>query len=147
MLVLGVGNILLRDEGVGVRVVEAMRSLELPADVELFDGGTSGLDLLDIVADRRKVVVIDAVQADNEPGSLVRLGLDDFTPETESVVSLHQVGLLETLLMAKHLGCAPDQVVIYGIEPKDMGFGLALSPEVAAVVPTVIEVVLPELGM
>ncbi len=68
ILILGIGNILLRDEGVGVRVIEQMQTMRLPDDVELVDGGTAGADLLDVLAERRKVIVIDAVQADCEPG-------------------------------------------------------------------------------
>ena len=73
MLVLGVGNILLRDEGIGVRVVEAMQKLDLPPEVELFDGATAGMDLLNVLADRRKVIVIDAIEGDYEPGTVLRL--------------------------------------------------------------------------
>ncbi len=145
MLVLGIGNILLRDEGVGVRVIEAMQRMKVPSNLELVDGGTAGLDLLDVVADRRKVIVIDAVQADSEPGTVLRFGTDDLTPQGVAAISLHQVGLLETLMVAKHLGCAPRQVVIFGIEPKEMGYGLELSAEVATVVPKVIELVFAEL--
>lgn len=128
-----------------MRVIEAMQRMKVPSNVELVDGGTAGLDLLDVVADRRKVIVIDAVQADNEPSTVLRFGADDFTPQGVVNVSLHQVGLLETLIMAKHLGCAPRQVVIFGIEPKEMGYGLELSAQVAAVVPKVIELVFAEL--
>ena len=128
-----------------MRVVEAMQGINLPRNVELVDGGTAGLDLLDVVADRRKVIVIDVVQADNKPGTVLRFGADDFTPQGVATVSLHQVGLLETLMMAKHLGCAPRPVVIFGIEPKEMGYGLELSAQVVAVVPSVINLVLAEL--
>ncbi len=128
-----------------MRVIEAMQRMKVPSNVELVDGGTAGLDLLDVVADRRKVIVIDAVQADNEPGTVFRFSVDDFKPQGVVNVSLHQVGLLETLIMAKHLGCAPRQVVIFGIEPKEMGYGLELSAQVAAVVPKVIELVFAEL--
>ncbi len=128
-----------------MRVIEAMQRMKVPSNVELVDGGTAGLDLLDVVADRRKVIVIDAVQADNEPGTMFRFSADDFKPQSVATISLHQVGLLETLMTAKHLGCAPQQVVIFGIEPKEMGYGLELSAEVAAVVPKVIELVFAEL--
>ena len=128
-----------------MRVIEAMQRMKVPSDVELVDGGTAGLDLLDVVANRRKMIVIDAVQADNKPGTVLRFGADDFMPQGVATVSLHQVGLLETLMTAKHLGCAPQQVVIFGIEPKEMGYGLELSTEVEAVVPSVTKLVLAEL--
>ena len=146
ILILGVGNILLSDEGVGVRIVEAMEGWELPDNVELFDGGTASVDLLDSLANRDKVIIIDAVKGGNEPGTLYRFTPNDVTIQRQNFTSLHQVGLLETLTMARYLGCAPQEVVIYGIEPKKVSWGLELSPEVAAVVIRVIELVLAELG-
>ena len=143
-LVLGIGNILLRDEGVGVRVVEAMRGLTLPEDVECIDGGTSGADLVDEVADRAKVIVIDAVQAGGEPGAVFRLGAEDLMPGAGREISLHEFGLCDTLATARHLGCAPREVVIFGVQPKEISAGLDLSPEVAASVPKVIDLVLAE---
>ena len=145
-LVLGVGNILLRDEGVGVHVVRALEDRPLPADVELLDGGTAALDLLNAIADRKKVIVVDAVRGGGEPGDIYRFHPEDAPPEAAQSVSLHQVDLLETLTSAELLGCAPQEVVIFGIEPKELDWGLDLSPEVAAVVPRVIELVLTEIG-
>lgn len=146
VLVLGVGNILLSDEGVGVRVIETMEGRELPDNVELFDGGTASVDLLDSLTNRDKVIIIDAVKGGNEPGTLYRFTPADITVQRQSLTSLHQISLLETLTMATCLGCAPREVVIFGIEPKEVGWGMELSPEVAVVVPTVIQLVLAELG-
>ncbi len=143
-LVLGIGNILMRDEGVGVRVIEAMRNLPMPADVELLDGGTSGVDLVDEVADRTKVIVIDAVKTDGKPGTVFRFGTADLIRDTERALSLHEFGLLDTLMSAEHLGCAPKEVVIFGIQPKEVSVGLELSAEVAETLPKVIELVLAE---
>ena len=145
ILVLGVGNILLRDEGVGVRVVEAMAEMELPPDVELFDGATAGLDLLDVLADRRRVVVIDAVKGDYEAGTVLRLGPEDLLPSDGRGVSLHEIGLLEALMLAERLGTPPQEVIVLGVKPRDVGCGLALSPEIARLVPRIIELVLTEL--
>ena len=144
-LVLGIGNILLRDEGVGVRVVEAMQALELVPDVELFDGATAGLDLLDVLADRRKVIVIDAVQADGPPGMVFRFTPAEIEPPQEVALSLHQVGFLEALRMTQLIGCPPERVVIFGVKPEDLGYGLGLSKEVSKAVPKVVELVLSEL--
>ncbi len=143
-LILGIGNILLRDEGIGVRVIEAMRDLPLPEGVEILDGGTSGADLIDEVADRRKVIVVDAIKADAEPAAVFRFTDKDLMDRTEGTISLHEFGLVETLLAAKHLGVAPREVVIYGVQPKDISSGLELSPEIAALIPRLIELVLDE---
>jgi hydrogenase maturation protease len=145
-LILGVGNILLSDEGVGVRIVEAMGSRVLPANVELFDGGTASLDLLDTLANRDRVIIIDAVKGGEEPGTVYRFHPNDITVQRPPLTSVHQVGLFETLAMAEYLGCAPREVTVFGIEPKEMGWGLELSSEMMKVVPRVIELVISELG-
>ena len=156
ILVLGIGNILLRDEGVGVRVIEQMQKIRLPGDVELVDGGTAGADLMDVLADRRKVIVIDAVQADCEAGTVLRFTADDIArprplhkggarPD-EIGMSLHKLGLREALTMTKKLGCALEDVVVFGIKPKDISCGLELSEEIATSVPKVIELVLQEIA-
>jgi hydrogenase maturation protease len=139
VLILGVGNILLRDEGVGVRVVEAMQCADLPSEVEVFDGGTAGIDLLDVLADRRKVVVVDAMDGDVEPGTVMRLTPEDLLPTSGQGVSLHEMSLMETLAVAQRMGIAPQEVVILGIKPQELGWGLELSPVVAGVVPRVVE--------
>ena len=146
ILILGIGNILLRDEGVGVRVIEQMQKMHLPDDVELVDGGTAGADLLDVLAERRKVIVIDAVQADCEPGSVLRFTPDDLACPDRAGVSLHELGLGEALAMTRQLGCAPKEVIVFGIKPKELGCGLELSEEIAASVPKVIELVLAEIA-
>ena len=145
VLVLGLGNILLRDEGVGVRVIEAMERLELPANVELFDGATAGLDLLGVLAGRRKVIVIDAIDGDCEPGTVLRLGPEDLVFQGGPGVSLHEIGLMETLAAARQLGIAPQEVVILGVKPKDVRHGLALSPEIGGLVPSIVDRVTAEL--
>ncbi|MHC4637245.1 MAG: hydrogenase maturation protease [Planctomycetota bacterium] len=145
ILVLGIGNILLRDEGVGVRVIEQMQKMHLPDDVELVDGGTAGADLLDVLAERQKVIVIDAVQADCEPGTVLRFTVDELVQPDGVGMSLHELGLGEALTMTRQLGCAPKDVVVFGIKPKDTGAGLELSEEVATSMPKVIELILSEI--
>ena len=146
ILVLGIGNILLRDEGVGVRVIEQMQEIPVPEEVELVDGGTAGADLLDVLAERRKVIVIDAVQSDCEPGTVLRFTAADLVRPDGVGMSLHEVGLGEALTMTKQLGCAPGDVVVFGIKPKDTTCGLELSEEVEASVPKVVELILAEIG-
>ena len=146
ILVLGIGNILLRDEGVGVRVIEQMQKMHLLDDVELVDGGTAGADLLDVLAERQKVIVIDAVQADCTPGTVLRFTADELVLPDGVGMSLHELGLGEALTMTRQLGCAPENVVVFGIKPKDTTCGLDLTEEVEASVPKVVELVLAEIG-
>jgi hydrogenase maturation protease len=145
LLVLGLGNILLRDEGIGVHVIEALRAAALPADVELCDGGTAGFALLDVLADRRKVIVVDAVDSGAAPGTIVRLTVADLVGRSGVRVSLHEVGFAETLQAAQHLGVAPRELVILGVQPRVVALGLELSPELAQLVAELAKRVVAEL--
>ena len=144
ILILGIGNILLKDEGIGVRVIEAMQKMELPPDIELCDGGTAGADLLDIVADRQKLIVIDTADADVPPGTVLKLKPEDLAKEDKAEVSLHEFGLTQTLFMAAQLNCAPKEVVIFGIKPFELSLSTELSPQIAALIQPLIKVVLAE---
>ncbi|HAK95288.1 MAG TPA: hydrogenase maturation protease [Planctomycetes bacterium] len=146
ILVLGIGNILLRDEGAGVRAIEALSAAALPPGVETLDGGTSGADLLDVIAGRRRLIVVDAVDADAAPGTIVRFTPEELAADPARTVSLHEFGLLETLAAARLLGCAPDDVVVIGVQPKDVHAGLALSEEVAAALPRAVAAVVAEIA-
>jgi hydrogenase maturation protease len=143
ILILGIGNILLKDEGIGVRVVQAMQKMELPPDVEICDGGTGGADLLDIIAHRRKLIIIDAADADVEPGTVIKMGANDLAQNKESI-SLHEFGLAETLFAAAQLKCSPKEVVIFGVKPFEVAYGIELTPPIAALVPRLVNLVLAE---
>lgn len=144
ILILGIGNILLKDEGVGVRVIEAMQKMELPPDVELCDGGTAGADLLDIIADRRKLIVIDTADADVPPGTVLKLKPEDLAKEDKAEVSLHEFGLTQTLFMAAQLNCAPKEVIIFGVKPFELSLSTELSPQIADLIEPLIKVILAE---
>ncbi|MGQ9649863.1 MAG: HyaD/HybD family hydrogenase maturation endopeptidase [Phycisphaerae bacterium] len=145
ILVLGVGNILLRDEGVGVRVIEAMREMAMPPGVEVVDGGTAGADLLDIISDRHKVIVVDAMDAGLEPGTILRLRAEDLASAGRPLISLHELALTETIAAAQIVGSMPDELIIWGIQPKDIRPGDVLSAQIASSVPRLIEQILLEL--
>ena len=133
ILVLGLGNILLSDEGVGVRIVEALDAAhELPAEVEVLDGGTSGMDLLDMVAERDCLIVADAVNADAPAGRVIRLENDDIRMLFETRFSPHQLGLSDLLAALRLVGKAPRRVIVVGVVPENLALGLELSPPVAA---------------
>ena len=145
VLVLGVGNILLSDEGIGVRVAEAMQQMKLPDNVEVLDGGTASMALLDTLRDRDRVIIIDAVKGKHHPGTIYRFTPADINVQREIITSLHQLGVLDALTQVEFLGHAPRDVVLYGIEPEDIGLSLELTPDVRAAIPRVIELVLSEL--
>lgn len=146
VLVLGIGNILLTDEGIGVRVIDRLQEIALPDNVEILDGGTAGVDLLDILADRQKVIIIDAVDAGCTPGTVVCFGIDQLMPKDHPEVSLHELGIAETVFMTKQLGCAPKEVTVYGIQPENINCGLELSQTLQNAVEYVVELILTELN-
>jgi len=120
ILVLGVGNLLLRDEGVGVRAVETLQKhYRYSSNVELMDGGTLGMRLLDPISRADFLIVVDAVQKGGEPGTLYRIPVGKLAGRLTFKNSLHQVDLVETLACAELLGNRPAAVLI-GMEPADI---------------------------
>jgi hydrogenase maturation protease len=102
------------------------------------------MDLLSVIRDAERIIVIDALRGGGSPGTLYRVRPDDLLLAREQNLSLHQVGLLEVLGMARQLGGDPE-VIIIGVEPKEITWGMELTPEVAARLPQVIEAVVAEL--
>ncbi len=142
-LIIGMGNLLCRDEGIGVHVIERMKGLELPGHVELLDIGTSTMDLISYLEGVRKLVVIDAMKAGGIPGTIYKCRPEDLLPAEDGPVSLHEIGLIETLHMARKKGLEID-TVIFGVEPKVLDWGMELSNEVKSKIPAIIEAVLKE---
>jgi hydrogenase maturation protease len=145
-LVLGLGNILMRDEGVGVRVVERLlQRCEFPAEVQVLDGGTLGLDLLPWVEDVDRLLVIDAVDMGAEPGTTTRLVGEEVPAFVGVKISPHQMGLADLLAAARLRGQFPQELVLWGVQPALIEVGLELSPSVGTQVETLVESVLAEL--
>lgn len=133
ILVLGVGNVLLQDEGVGVRVIENLQAnYHFSSNVELMDGGTLGLKLLEPIAQTDYLIVVDAVQNGQPAGTLYRLPAEELEKRVTFKNSLHQLDLVETLAYADILGNRPKAVII-GIEPEDISpWGMELTQTVEA---------------
>lgn len=145
-LVLGIGNILLKDEGLGVRAVERLHErYRLPDGVEALDGGVRGMDLLPFLEGVSRLLIVDAVQAGNEPGTLLRLADADIPSYISPKVSPHQEGLADILWAAAATGLTPDEVVLWGMEPAELAVGLELSAAVAARLDALVEKVVEEL--
>jgi hydrogenase maturation protease len=145
--VLGLGNILLADEGFGVKVVLKMqRHYRFPENVSLVDGNVLGLNLLGTVSDADHLIVVDAVKNKGEPGTIHRLEGDQIPQRIRAKNSLHQVDFLETLTLCEALGNVPKTVII-GVEPKDIqSVQDKLTPEIKAQMDPVIDLVLAELS-
>lgn len=144
IVIVGMGNILLRDEGIGSHISHALKGASLPCDVEIIDGGTS-LDVLPPFANADKLIIIDAVSGGGEPGTIYRFKPKDIALESEFILSAHDIGLLESLRMMEVSDIGAGEIVIIGVEPKEMGWGLELSPQLQEKVPQIIQVVLAEL--
>ena len=145
VVVIGVGNLLLKDEGVGVHIAHALQQVNMPHGVEIIDGGTSP-DLPAYFDEADKLIIIDAVKAGGEPGTAYRFHPDDLTPEAERAISVHQFGLGQSLKMMSLMGNKPKEIVIIGIEPKEIGWGTELSAELEQRVPEIIKVVVGEIS-
>jgi hydrogenase maturation protease len=145
-LVLGLGNILLRDEGVGVRVVERLQErYKFPSDVELLDGGTLGLDLMGYVEAADRVLVFDALDLGAEPGTLGRLEGEEVPAFLSIKISPHQMGLSDLLAAARLREVYPEEIVLLGAQPATIDVGLELSPVVAAQVDALVDKAVTEL--
>jgi hydrogenase maturation protease len=136
VLILGVGNPLAGDDGVGVKVTEALTAAgNLPDGVRLLDVGVLGIDVLAWVQPEEPVVIVDAVHGSGEPGTLYRLDLDEIAPPDEPPLSVHDLGIAEALQAARLMG-RPLRGTLIGVEPaRIQPFTTGLSPAVAAALP------------
>ena len=145
-LLLGLGNTLFGDEGLGIRALERLLERHrLPPGVAALDGGVLGLELLAHVEGATHLLVIDAVQTGRAPGALIRLEGGDIQAALTLKLSMHQVGFQEVLAMSALRGTTPPRLVVWGIEPVTLETGLDLSAAVAARLDDLVEAVVGEL--
>lgn len=132
-LVLGVGNLLLSDEGVGIRVIERLaETYDLPESVQILDGGTLGLDLLYYLEGVENLLIVDAVEMEKTPGTLLRMEGEEVPAFLSIKMSPHQIGIPDMLFAAKLKDLYPRNVVLWGVQPAVLDTGLDLSSAVAA---------------
>ncbi len=143
-VIIGIGNILLQDDGVGVHVVNQLESETLPSTIELVDGGTSTLDTLGYFLDYRKVIVVDCLRAGLEPGTIYKIEPEDIKNYQKGNLSIHDVQILDVVKMANMMGHYPE-VVIFGIEPKTISVNLEMTDLMYAKIPEVIANIKKEL--
>ena len=144
VVILGVGNLLLSDEGVGVHVANKFEEVDLPAGVEVIEGGTDGFRLINVITGADRLVVVDAVKGGGPPGSIYKFDIEDApTFPDEYKTSVHQIGILEVIHLSGLVGQTPETTII-GVEPKSLDMGMELSPEVQDKVPRIMELVLEE---
>ena len=144
VVVLGLGNILLSDEGAGIKAIEELRRrYDVSDSVDIIDGGTMGLELLPYFEGRSHVLIIDAVKTGKPPGTIVRI--DDPPAYFSSKTSPHQIGLSDVMGTAALMGHLPEHIVLFGIEPKRLSTNLHLSRDVARHIHRLVDMVVEEL--
>lgn len=145
ILILGIGNILLKDEGIGVHVVNKLKEMQLPPDVEIMDGGTLGIDLLFYIEGRKKVIVIDTVKAGEPPGTMYRFTDKDLVMKKGTLRSAHGIDFTDVIRAAEFLGTKPEEIVFIGVEPEIIDEGLELSPLLSKRIDPLIKLVMEEI--
>ena len=144
IVVVGVGNLLLKDEGIGIHAVKALQEMDLPPDVKIIDGGTAP-DLIAYTEAGDKLIIIDAARAGAEPGAIYRFLPEDLS-QNGGMLSTHELGVEQNLRLMSLTGNKPGEIIIIGIEPGEIGWGTELSPELQQKVPEIVRVVLKEMG-
>jgi len=146
-LIVGLGNLLLSDDGVGVRTIQRLQG-KLPEndEVQVLDGGTSGLDLLYYLEGVSRLIVVDAVDQDQPPGTLIRLVGEQVPAYLSMKISPHQVSLPDLLVAARLINLYPEKIIVWGVQPASLEWGTELSQEVAEQVDPLVEKVIDELG-
>ena len=145
-LIVGIGNILYGDEGVGVHAVDRLQRLQLPADIDVIDGGTVGIELVNYFGSAEKIIVIDAVKADAPPGTIVRFSAGDYVLLDSVPSSAHDSSLSDILAFATS-SIDLTRIVVIGMVPEDVqSMSLTLSKSLSDALPRLIDEVLAEVG-
>lgn len=146
IVVLGLGNLLRSDEGLGVRAVERMQErYTLPAHVQLVDGGTLGLDLLCFLEEAERVLILDAALTDGPPGTLLRVTGDEVPAFLGLHTSPHEIALPDLLAITQLRGTTPGELVVLGMQPETIVLGWGLSEAVEAHMDALVEAAVSEL--
>lgn len=137
-IILGIGNLLNRDEGVGIHAVRALQQKNTAGDFEIVDGGTLGLNLLPLVEESSHLIVLDAIDRRQAPGTLIELARDEVPLFNTIKMSQHQLLFQEVLALAHVRGHLPEHLALLGIQPADLDIGVELSSQVAQTLPQLI---------
>ena len=147
VLVVGLGNPLRGDDGIGPRAVAELEKRALPNGVEALDAGTAGLDLLQLMEGWDRVVIVDAADVGKEPGQFVRFTYNQARlVEADDPFSFHHAGLADVLALAGALDRQLPPIVIFGVQPGKVGWGEGLSPDLEPRLPILVDAVLEEVS-
>lgn len=146
-VVMGLGNPIMGDDGLGLAVLDHLRTAyAFPPEVELVDGGTWGMNLLPVIEDAAQLILIDAIDAGVPPGTFVRLEHDRLPRYLATKISPHQVDLRDVLALAELRGTMPADTVALGLQPASIEMRHSLSKIVRSAVPELVEQVVQELA-
>lgn len=145
IVILGIGNILLSDEGIGVHVANELAKTELPPEVSVVEGGTDGFRLLNVITEADRLIIVDSLRTGAEPGTIYRFDVGDVRCCPSGFkTSVHQIGILEVIDLSGLIGKTPHTTVI-GVEPKSLEMNMELSQEIREKIPKIIELVMDEM--
>ena len=146
VVVLGVGNLLLQDEGIGVRAVELLQKrYTLPPEVQVIDGGTAGMEVLESLEDTDKLIIIDCVRVGQPPATLIRRIDSEVPAFFRTKISPHQIGVSDVLAALTLRERFPKHLALIGIQPMSLECGIELTPEIEATLPEVLAMTVEEL--
>ena len=143
--VVGVGNILMGDEGIGIKVLQDLEKKTYSQEVKFIDAGTAFFNVVSELRYLDKAIIIDAVHGGGKAGTVYRFKIDDMRGQSKPIISLHDFGVLESIQLEKVIAQLPDDIVFFGIEPENVTLSLELSPVVQGRVEYVVKKILEEL--
>ena len=145
-VVLGIGNTILTDEAAGVRAVEALeQAYQVPTNVLVIDGGTSGMEMIEDLSNLDFLIVIDVVKTGAAAGTVVKIAGDQIPVFFRSKLSPHQIGLPDVLASLELLDTMPKEIVVLGVEPISLELGMEMTPAIAETIPQLVEMAVAEL--
>jgi hydrogenase maturation protease len=146
-VVLGIGNTILTDEAAGVRAAMALEgAYQIPDNVQVIDGGTSGMEMIEDLSDLDLLIVIDVVKTSAAPGTVVKIAGDDIPVFFRRKLSPHQIALPDVLASLELLGTMPQEIVVLGVEPVSLELGMEMTPTVADKIGTLVDMAVAELA-
>ncbi len=145
-VVLGIGNTILTDEAAGVRSVELLEQrYQVPDNVLVIDGGTSGMEMIEDLSDLDFLIVIDVVKTGAVPGTVVKIAGDEIPVFFRRKLSPHQIALPDVLASLELLDAMPKEIIVLGVEPISLELGMEMTPTIAEQVPVLVEMAVAEL--
>ncbi len=146
IILIGLGNILLTDDGVGVHVINRLKErYDFTPRLSLIDGGTLGLDLLPLLQDKTMILLVDAVDFGKEPGHIEEMEDDQIPLTLGAKLSVHHIGLPDLLAVAKWTDVKPKKICLIGIQPKSLNIGLEMTPLIQGKLKELVERVIAKL--